>query len=449
MMGQQAGGQDQLFYSFNLEAQVPANHLLRGIDRFLDLSELRRHLVSFYSHTGRPSIDPELMIRMLLVGYCFGIRSERRLCEEVHLNLAYRWFCRLGLEDKVPDHSSFSKNRHGRFRESGAFRHVFESVVQRCMAEGLVGGEGFAVDASVIKADANRTRGVPGAVAQRDPKQATQAVTEYLAALEQDGTSIPKNVSLTDPEARWTAAPGGPAFYAYSANYLVDVDAGIVVDVEATTALRTDEVDSARSMLERVEDRFGLKPERLIADTAYGTGPMLGWLVEEKEIEPHVPVWDKSERQDGTLSRADFAFDTKHDRYKCPAGSHLTSTGRATSEGTLLYRASKFDCEACSLKQRCCPNTPARKIPRSIYETARDAARSLSGTDRYRQSRKDRKKVEILFAHLKRILKLDRLRLRGRSGAQDEFLLAATAQNLRRMAKWLAPAAPQMTQMAT
>ena len=162
MMGQQAGAQDQLFYSFNLETHVPADHLLRGIDRFLDLSELRRHLASFYSHTGRPSIDPELMIRMLIVGYCFGIRSERRLCEEVHLNLAYRWFCRLGLEDKVPDHSSFSKNRHGRFRESGVFRHLFEGVVQRCMAEGLVRGEGFAIDASIIRADANRTRGVPG-----------------------------------------------------------------------------------------------------------------------------------------------------------------------------------------------------------------------------------------------------------------------------------------------
>jgi hypothetical protein len=126
----------------------------------------------------------------------------------------------------------------------------------------------------------------------------------------------------------------------------------------------------------------------------------------------------------------------------------LTSTGRATSDGALLYRASKFDCEACPLKPRCCPNTPARKIPRSIHETARDAARDLSQTDAYRQSRKDRKKVEMLFAHLKRILKLDRLRLRGRSGAQDEFLMAATAQNLRRMAKWLAPAPPRMAEMA-
>jgi len=448
MMGQQAGAQDQLFYSFNLEAHVPTDHLLRGIDRFLDLSELRRHLACFYSHTGRPSIDPELMIRMLLIGYCFGIRSERRLCDEVHLNLAYRWFCRLGLKDPVPDHSTFSKNRNGRFRDSGAFRHLFESVVRRCMTEGLVGGEGFAVDASVIKADANRTRGIPGAVARQDPRQATEAVTQYLAALEEDGVSVPKNVSLTDPEARWTAAPGGPAFYAYSTNYLVDVDAGIIVDVEATTAHRTDEVESARSMLERVEERFGLKPERLIADTAYGTGPMLGWLVEQKEIEPHVPVWDKSERHDGTLSRADFRFDATRDHYVCPADKRLTSTGRATSDDALLYRASKFDCEACPLKPRCCPNTPARKIPRSIHETARDAARDLSQTDAYRQSRKDRKKVEMLFAHLKRILKLDRLRLRGRSGAQDEFLMAATAQNLRRMAKWLAPAPHRMAEMA-
>ena len=126
MMGQNGGNQNRLFYSFNLEDHVPASHLLRGIDKFLDLSDLRSYLPPFYSHTGRPSIDPELMIRMLIVGYCFGIRSERRLCEEVHLNLAYRWFCRLGLEDAVPEHSTFSKNRHGRFRESDTFRHVFE-----------------------------------------------------------------------------------------------------------------------------------------------------------------------------------------------------------------------------------------------------------------------------------------------------------------------------------
>jgi transposase len=160
MMGRQGSEQQELFYSFSLDDHVPSDHLLRPIDRFLDLSELRRHLAAFYSHTGRPSIDPELIVRMLIVGYCFGIRSERRLCEEVHLNLAYRWFCRLGLQDTVPDHSSFSKNRHGRFRESGAFRHIFEHVLSRCITEGLVRGEGFAADASIVKADAQRQRGI-------------------------------------------------------------------------------------------------------------------------------------------------------------------------------------------------------------------------------------------------------------------------------------------------
>ncbi|MGF7192428.1 transposase [Robbsia andropogonis] len=162
MMGQLGSEQDKLFYSFNLDNHVPREHLLRGIDHFLDLSDLRQHLAPFYSPMGRPSIDPELMIRMLIVGYCFGIRSERRLCEEVHLNLAYRWFCRLGLEDTVPEHSTFSKNRHGRFRDSDVLRHVFESVVGRCMSEGLVKGEGFAIDASIIRADASSVRAVPG-----------------------------------------------------------------------------------------------------------------------------------------------------------------------------------------------------------------------------------------------------------------------------------------------
>jgi transposase len=160
MMGERQVQQDALFYEFSLERHVPEKHLLRAIDRFVDLDGVRTHLAPFYSETGRPSIDPELLIRMLIVGYCLGIRSERRLCEEVHLNLAYRWFCRLGLDGLVPEHSTFSKNRHGRFRESDLLRRLFETVLQRCMAEGLVGGQGFAVDASLIQADASdRNRG--------------------------------------------------------------------------------------------------------------------------------------------------------------------------------------------------------------------------------------------------------------------------------------------------
>ena len=187
MMGEQRDNQQRLFYSFNLDEHVPPDHLLRGINQFLDLSNLRSYLAPFYSQTGKAPIDPELMIRMLIVGYCFGIRSERRLCEEVHLNLAYRWFCRLGLEDAVPEHSSFSKNRHGRFRQSDAFRHVFETVLQRCVSEGLVGAEGFAVDASVVKADAARASGMPGAAIDKvayGPAQASRAVREYLEGID-------------------------------------------------------------------------------------------------------------------------------------------------------------------------------------------------------------------------------------------------------------------------
>ena len=460
MMGQ-SGSQDQLFYSFNLDEHVPSDHLLRGVDRFLDLGDLRKHLAPFYSHTGRPSINPVLMIRMLVIGYCFGIRSERRLCDEVHLNLAYRWFCRLGLEAKVPNHSTFSKNRHGRFRQSNAFRYVFETVLRRCMGEGLVEGEGFAIDASVIKADANRVRGVPGSEATnwRSADASSRAVREYLDAIEaqnpegadaveDEAWATPaKNVSLTDPLARWTAASGGPAFYAYSTNYLIDLHAGIIVDVEATPAHRTQEADSTKTMVDRVETKFQMKPRRLVGDTAYGTAPMLAWMVHEKGIEPHVPVWDKTARKDDSFATSDFLWDAQANEYRCPEDKPLRSEWRQfakprtriTKADTVIYRSSQHDCRQCSLKERCCPNTPARKIARSVHEEAREVARALSETPEYHQSRRDRKKVEMLFAHLKRILKLDRLRLRGLSGAQDEFLMAATAQNLRRMAKWLAP----------
>jgi len=440
MMGHRQIEQAALFYAFSLERHIPADHLLRSIDRFVELGELRRELARFYSSIGRPSIDPELMMRMLIIGYCFGIRSERRLCEEVHLNLAYRWFCRLGLDGGVPDHSTFSKNRHGRFRESDLLRRVFETVLRRCIREGLVGGEAFAVDASLIKADANRQKGIEGEKAP-PPQAAGRAVQEYLAVLDDAAfgaaTEVtPKFISPADPAARWTGAHGGQAFFAYSTNYLIDVDHAIIVDVEATTAIRQAEVLAAKRMIERSIDRFDLYPSRLLGDSAYGSGEMLGWLVDEHGIAPHVSVFDKSVRNDGTFSREEFTYDHQRNIYSCPGGKPLTTTGTLVNDGaTILYCASKHDCQACALKSRCCPKSPARRVPRSIYEGARDMARQIAKSWEGRTSRRLRKKVEMLFAHLKRILKLDRLRLRGPNGARDEFILAATAQNLRKLAK--------------
>ena len=344
----------------------------------------------------------------------------------------------------MPDHSTFSKNRRGRFRDSDVLRHIFERVVLACITAGLVGGEGFAVDASLIEADANKGRSIPGAEwrKERDPATASHAVKEYLATLDDAAfgaaTEVtPKFVSPSDPAAQWTGAMKSAAFFAYADNYLIDVKAGIIVDVEASRAIRQAEVGAARTMIERTEQRFGLKPKLLAADTAYGSAPMLNWLVEEKGIAPHIPVIDKSAREDGSFSRADFRYDGDDDVYICPAGKPLRTSGTIINDYLRLYRGVTADCRSCLLKPRCCPKEPVRKIPRSIYEAARDVARSLFGTEAYAQSRRDRKKVEMQFAHLKRILRLDRLRLRGPRGAKDEFLLAATAQNLRKLAKLL------------
>jgi len=454
MMGPQQVAQGALFYRFSIEDHVPGDHLVRSIDRFMDLSDIRRFLAPYYSSTGRPSIDPELMIRMLIVGYCFGIRSERRLCDEVHLNLAYRWFCRLDLDDPVPDHSTFSKNRHGRFRDSDLFRHLFEQVLARCIAEGLVGGDSFGVDASLIPADACRFEKIdPDEWA---PQKVTRATQEYLDTLDDAAFGAatpvkPKALSPSDPAARFTAANGDRPFYAYSTNYLVDLEHAVIVDVEATAPIRQAEAGAAMDMIERTRERFGLHPGKLVADTAYGSAETLGWLVNSAGIEPHIPVIDKSKRKDGTFSREDFAYDRETDSYTCPGGKTLLPRRRAfqtiqpvpKDDSFIRYRAAKADCDACPLKPRCCPNAPARKVTRSIHEDARDLAREIARSDAYEISRRHRKKVEMLFAHLKRIMKLDRLRLRGPTGARDEFHLAATVQNLRKLEKLIPAAAPR------
>ena len=271
----------QLFYSFCLDEVVPDDHLVRGIAAVLDLSWVHAELEPNYPTIGRPSIDPALMIRMLIVGYVFAIRSERLLCREVKVNLAYRWFCGLSIEDTVPDHSAFSRARNERFRDSDIFRRVFERVVAACIAAGLVGGEGFAVDASLIFADANKQRSIPGKDwdQKRDPATASRAVKEYLATLDHAAFGAasdvtPKFVSPSDPAAQWTGAMRGPAFFAYADNYLIDVKFGISMDVEANRATRQAEVGAAKKMIERTEECFDIKPERLAADTAYGSVAM-------------------------------------------------------------------------------------------------------------------------------------------------------------------------------
>ncbi|MCV9938211.1 transposase [Boseaceae bacterium BT-24-1] len=320
---------------------------------------------------------------MLIAGSCFGIHSERRLSDKVHPNLAYRWFCRLGLEGDVLDHSTFSKNPHGRFRDSDLLREVFETTVRCCMDEGLVGGEGFAVDASLIKADANRQSGCRAVTGCRPRSQ-----TMRCASIWPCWTTLPsarrrrspKFISPAAPATRWTAAHGGQAFFAYATNYLIDLKHAAIMDLEATTAVRHAEVGAAWTMIERTQDRFGAWPKKLVADAAYGSAENLAWLVHERGIEPHVPVFDKSQRRDGTFSRSDFAYDHDRDLYICPGGKELwqfrcavaVPRGGIDREGLMRYRAVKRDCDTCSLKPRCCPKELARKLLRPIHEGARN-----------------------------------------------------------------------------
>ena len=306
MMGQ-LPRMESLFYYFRLEDQIPEDHLLRVIDCYVDLSFVRDRLKNLYSSTGRPSIDPEVLLRLLLVGYLYGITSERRLLEEVRMHLAYRWFTRLGFEQEIPDHSTFSKNRHGRFRQSGVFREVFEEIVRRCLEAGLVEGQNLAVDGTIVGANASRQSRVPREQLQ-EVARLSRTVRGYLAELEQvNPVSDAEMVSTTDPDAIWTTKGSGTAKMAYYDNYLIDTASRVILEVEATPALSRQEMVAARRMIERVEKR-GLRPESLGADKAYGSGEFLAWLL-ARGVQPHIPVIDRRHQTSGHFTRDQFRYE--------------------------------------------------------------------------------------------------------------------------------------------
>ncbi len=451
MMGRQVA-QGALFYEFRLDDHVPADHLLRRIDRVIDLGFVREALAGSYSATGRPSVDPELMMRMLLVGYLHGIRSERRLCEEVHLNLAFRWFCRLDLTDRVPDHSTFSKNRHGRFRQCDLHRLLFEGVVVRCMAAGLVAGTDVAVDGSTVQADASPQKRVPGATAADELRACdvvARPVREYLAALDaalppdpdeaEPGPEPigPKHVSPTDPQAGFTLK-GGAGRYAYAINPLLDLNTDCILDVEATPARFAAEVGATRTLVARVKERLGLAPARLAADKAYGSAPLLAWLIGQG-VTPYVPLIDRTRQRQGFFTRDAFAYDPGANAYRCPGGKVLPHVHTVRSTQVMIHRSDRADCAPCALKPQCTASR-RRTVTRLGAEDARDQVRALAGSEAYTLMRRRRKRIERVFGHLKRNLGLRALKLRGLAGAAEEFTMAAVAYNLQLLAKRTAQA---------
>ena len=428
MMGQQSRT-ESLFYYFRLEDQIPEDHLLRLMDRYVDFSFVRERLKGFYSSTGRPSIDPEVLLRLLLVGYLYGITSERRLLEEVSMHLAYRWFTRLGFEQEIPDHSTFSKNRHGRFRQSDVFREVFEEIVRRCLEAGLVEGQHLAVDGTMVGANASRQSRVPREQLQ-EVAQVSRTVREYLAELEQvNPVADAEKVSITDPDAILATKGGGTAIMAYYDNYLIDTASRVILEVEATPALSRQEMVAARQMIERL-GRFGLRPESLGADKAYGSGEFLAWLL-ARGVQPHIPVIDRRHQTDGHFTRDQFRYEPAEDVYYCPEGKPLRYRAQRRDSQGYAYCSTAAQCQGCPEKQRC-TSASYRWLFVHGQESARQAVRTLAGTPAYERvfpagSLQDRSAV--CRAQAAPAL-LQRVRLRRLWNVSEQFLLAATAQEL-------------------
>ena len=446
MMGHQSRS-EALFYYFRLEDQVPDNHLLRLIDRHVNFDFVRAKLKDSYSDSGRPSIDPELLLRMLLVGYLFGVTSERKLVEELRMHLAWRWFTGLGFDQEIPHHSTFSKNRHGRFQESNLFREMFEEIVARCVEAGLVKGEHMSVDGSFIQANADHHSRVPREQLAEVAK-VNCTVREYLAELEQENPVEPpipqqEKVSTTDPDSTY-ATKGGPARLGYYDNYLVDNSSCIIVGVQATPARLSQESAAARDMIERYRERHGSLPQTLAADTTYGNGELLQWL-DERGIAPYIRVKENPNGPTDLYGIDQFTYVPEGNCYICPEGKVLKYVGINARNRTHLYYSTVKHCRDCSQKSRC-TRGKYRTLAIHTCEAARQRAYALAKTPEFAISQRARRKVEALFAELKNYIGLRRLRLRRMRFVREQFYLAATVQNLKRLVRFLSrKSTPQMS----
>jgi transposase len=447
MMGSHARS-EALFYYFRLEDQVPENHLLRLIDKYISFDFVREQLKDSYSEIGRPSVDPELLLRILLVGYLYGITSERKLVEELRMHLAWRWFTGLSFDQEIPHHSTFSKNRHGRFEESKLFQQLFEEIVARCVKAGLVKGKHMSVDGSFIQANADHHSRVP-------PEQLVEiakvnhTVREYLAELERENpveAPVPQQekVSTTDPDSTY-ATKGGPARLGYYDNYLVDNSSCIIVGVQATPARLSQESVAARNMIERYRERYGDLPQTLAADTTYGNGELLQWL-DERGIAAYIRVKENPNGTSDLYGIDKFTYRSENNSYVCPEGKQLTYVGINPRNRTHVYASTPKRCRECSQKSLC-TRGKYRTIAIHTCEEARQRAKARVETPEFAISQRARRKVEALFAELKNHIGLRRLRLRRMRFVREQFYLAATAQNLKRLVRFLSrkPTAEMVT----
>jgi transposase len=447
MMGQHSRS-EALFYYFRLEDQVPETHLLRLIEKHISFAFVREKLKASYSDTGRPSIDPELLLRILLIGYLYGITSERKLVEELRMHLAWRWFTGLGFDQEIPHHSTFSKNRHGRFQESKLFEELFEQIVLQCVEVGLVQGKQLSVDGSFVEANASKESRIPREQLA-EAAQVNQSVRQYLVELEQQNPAEEpvheqRLVSTTDPDSTYATKGGTPARLGYYDNYLVDNHSCVIVGVQATAARMSQETVAAQDMLTRFAQWQGREPESVAADTTYGNGEFLQWLA-DRNITPYMRTRDSIHRKNSPFYGPErFTYQPESNSYRCPAGEELNYVGLNVRNRAHAYIGSGKRCGACSQKAQC---TSGRYKYLAIHmdETARQRARELVNTPEFAKAQRERKKVEALFAELKNQIGLRRLRLRRLRFVREQFFLAAVAQNIKRLVRFLSqPTTPTM-----
>ncbi len=438
MMGQHSRS-ESLFYYFRIEDQVPENHLLRLIDRYVSFDFVREKLKDSYSDTGRPSIDPELLLRILLIGYLYGVTSERKLVEELQMHLAWRWFTGLSFDQEIPHHSTFSKNRHGRFHESDLFQQLFEEIVDRCQEAGLVEGEHLSVDGSFIAANASRSSRIPREQLA-EAAQVKLTIREYLTELEQQNpieepTHQQALVSTTDPDSTYATKGSRAAELGYFNNYLIDNKSGVIVGVQATAARLSQESVAAREMITRSAERRGRFPQSVAADTTYGNGELLAWF-EERNITPYIRVKESPAPKTNLYGIEKFTYVAETNSYQCPEGKRLTYVGINAINRTHVYVATRKRCRDCPQKAQCTRGR-YRQIAIHVHEAARQRARERTTVPAFAAAQRQRRKVEALFAELKNQIGLRRVRLRRIKHVREQFFLAATAQNLKRLARFL------------
>jgi transposase len=431
---------------FRLEDQLPENHLLRLIDKHISFEFVREQLKDSYSETGRPSIDPELLLRILLIGYLYGITSERKLVEELRMHLAWRWFTGLGFDQEIPHHSTFSKNRHGRFQESKLFEQLFEQIVKQCVDVGLVQGKHLSVDGSFVEANACKESRIPREQLA-ETAQVNQTVRQYLVELEQQNPveepiHQQEQVSTTDPDSTYATKGGTPARLGYYDNYLVDNHSCVIVGVQATAARMSQETVAAQDMLTRFAQWQGREPESVAADTTYGNGEFLQWLA-DRNVTAYMRTRDSALRKNNPgYGPERFTYQPESNTYRCPAGEQLNYVGLNVRNRAHAYIGSAKRCGACSQKAQCTTGR-YKYLAIHIHESVRQRARELAQTPEFAKAQRQRKKVEALFAELKNQIGLRRLRLRRMKFAREQFWLAATVQNIKRLVRFLSqPAAP-------